>query len=184
MDVILDRDGHGFSLDLTSWHMALELARDNGWLYAGTLPPAGGKRTEEPTGRVGEPAGAGEGAGDRRVVCGGRLWIDWSRDRTADAWDGNYLIPSGQHVSGEDARALAGALEQALPAVPDEGVRGLKPGGRPVPRDMRHWFRSPSAGPLSERQQALDASEWFSGTGKQQVRDLIAFCREGGFRVR
>jgi hypothetical protein len=184
MDVILDRDGLCFGIDLASWHTALELARDNGWHFIGTLPPEGGSATWDPTRRVGEPAAAGQGAGDLRVVSEGRLWIDWSRDCTADDWDGNYLIPAGQNVSGEDARALADALEQALPTVPNEDVRGRKPGGILVPADMRHWFRPAPVGTQPDQPQALDAIEWFSGAGKQQVRDLIAFCREGGFRVR
>lgn len=59
-------------------------------------------------------------------------------------------------VSTEDAQALADALENALPYLADEMEVGF-PGPRPVHEHRQH--------------------------GNLKVRDLIAFCRLGGFRI-
>jgi hypothetical protein len=36
---------------------------------------------------------------------------------------------------------------------------------------------------LPDPSQFVNALEWFSGARKQGLRDLIAFCRQGGFAV-
>ena len=88
----------------------------------------------------------------------------------AGSWDGNYFTNDGQRVADEDARALADALEAALPHIPD--LCGL--------------VYYPGCGMLVDDRPAggLDLSgpsvlPWFSKGGL--VPDMIAFARAGGF---
>jgi len=83
-----------------------------------------------------------------------------------NSWDGEYLRKDHQVVTEDDARGLAGALERALPDIPD----GNESGG---------------SGNLSiaTEDEELGVIESFSGPTKDQLRNFIAFCRAGGFEI-
>ncbi len=71
---------------------------------------------------------------------------------------------SGARVSDDDAQALADALEHAMPNLPDEPPRAFA-----GPLDLLH----------------IESPVWYFGgqAGKHKIRDLITFCRQGGFEV-
>jgi hypothetical protein len=91
------------------------------------------------------------------------------------AWDGNYVTNSGQGVRPSDAWALGEALARGLSDLPEhdaathktlQGEEGTVPRGRWVPVGM----------PISP-------IEALSGPNRAAVRELIAFCRDGGFEL-
>ena len=151
-------------IDLASWHLALELARDRGWDFAGTRPPKGWRGGAVP------PWG----------LTG---WPDLARSEP-DVWDGNYVTGMGQRVTDRDARALADALDRALDDVPAHDARKHKPEGYPMPRDMARLLRGLSGDYQPDPRQVIAPLEWFSGHRKQELRELIEFCRRGGFTIR
>ena len=74
----------------------------------------------------------------------------------------------GDYVDEEKALRLAGALEKALPDIPDhDAVRGRTEwiGGYHLPRSD------------------VSSTEWFSGPAKTYYEEFIRHCRAGGFRV-
>lgn len=79
-------------------------------------------------------------------------------------WDGNYTSNSGQLVTEADARALADALERALPDIP----------GRADTREAV----VPGASTIT-----LHPLEFFRSAGKAKVTGFIDYCRKGGFRI-
>lgn len=99
-------------------------------------------------------------------------------EHSCHAWDWNYLLtlahtygwerenPHAAHSAVEittvEASGLVTALEKAIVDLPDQPRR-----------------------PQSVEISALpdDPLDWFSGEGKQTVRDFIEFCRGGGFRI-
>jgi hypothetical protein len=85
----------------------------------------------------------------------------------------SYFHNAGFRVTTEHARALADALERALPDVPNHEAAAHKtvelpgfPGERFLP------FGTP-----------IDSFEWFSGQNKRHLLDFIAFCRQGEFKI-
>lgn len=94
-------------------------------------------------------------------------------------WDGTYFGNSFQWVTAEDAANIAQALERALEDIPDEDtVSELA---------ARLSFELEGAGVRSidkELEKRISVLDWFSGEeGKQFLREFIAFCRVGGFRI-
>lgn len=87
-------------------------------------------------------------------------------------WDpGNYTSNDDQLVSAEDAKALANALEAALPTIPDEYAMAK--------------YEQPGGGILiaPNHPPAPDVN-WFSGPqAKANVVAFIAFCRQGSFHI-
>lgn len=84
------------------------------------------------------------------------------------SWDGNYTSNDLQWVTEEDAARIAEALENALEDIPDHDV-----GETTVEYGPKMVFTGPGVpGGLLE---------YFSGAGKQRVRDFVAFCRVGAF---
>jgi hypothetical protein len=89
-------------------------------------------------------------------------------------WDGNYVLNGGQSVRPTDAWAMAEALTRGLPDLPDEYAARDKTvvgetGGQPT-------ILVPVGAPLSP-------IEALSGPNKDAVRELVAFCRQGGFDI-
>ena len=90
-------------------------------------------------------------------------------------WDGRYFPPAGQVVTAEDARALADALERALPDLPDDDALT----GKTIPRRQSReadgydlWGLGLRAGV------AVSPFEEFSGANKTVLRDFVTHCRE------
>jgi hypothetical protein len=188
----LKRDGKKFEVDLASWHFALELGRRYGWLPAGTEPP---DDLEEGGGDA-EP---GEGAAD--LLEGDDDEDDEDEEDIfeedgeeddeddedgaplCDGWPWDYVDNAGRKVTEEDARLWADALEQALPDIPDHCATDHKPAAYPMPAAMAPLLRDMAGDDLPDPSQFVNALEWFSGARKQGLRDLIDFCRQGGFAV-
>jgi hypothetical protein len=87
-------------------------------------------------------------------------------------WDpSSYTSNDGQIVSAADARALANALELALPNIPDH--------------DALAKYRRPDGGiGIAPTPPPASDADWFSGAeAKAYVTEFIAFCRQGTFRV-
>jgi hypothetical protein len=91
-------------------------------------------------------------------------------------WGGGYLSNDGQRVTATDARALADALDLALPDVPDGdivagkmGIVGTLPDGSVL--------RGPKPGVESS------LTEAFSGEGKCRLEEFIRLCRAGEFAI-
>jgi hypothetical protein len=70
-----------------------------------------------------------------------------------------YLSDAGRLVTAKDAANIANALEKALADIPDDSVQEEEP------------------------EVTASAYDYFSGAGKQHLRDLIAFCRAGDFTI-
>src|SRR5262249_3053282 len=92
---------------------------------------------------------------------GTELDNEWHVD--ASQWDGRYFPGLGQRVKDEDARRLAGALERALPDIPDHEVFDRTPA-------LLEPDNSPRTSPF----------EFYSGAWKEAVRDIVGHCRNGG----
>src|SRR5262249_52232156 len=93
--------------------------------------------------------------------------------RSGDPVLGGYFVNDGQRVTAEDARALADALERALPDIPDHDAMPHKTFEHPSEPGVRLVALDPRASPY----------EWFSGDKKRLVRQFIDFCRQGGFEI-
>jgi hypothetical protein len=85
----------------------------------------------------------------------------------------SYFNNAGFRVTPEDARALAEALERALPDVP-----------RHEALQHRAVTAASAAGerflPMST---PVNALEWFSGKNRAHLQAFIALCRAGGFGI-
>lgn len=82
-------------------------------------------------------------------------------------------------LTAEQARGLADALAEAIDDIPGHDARAHKL--RPCPwagpgAAERGWLEEDPLWPLSPL-------EWWSGEDKEFIRELVAFCRRGGFRV-
>ena len=95
-------------------------------------------------------------------------------------WDGSYWVNFGQIVTAEDAAGLADALERSLSEVektPDE-----KPdaGSDPIEHltrlmdDMDAYLKKPELPP---------AAVGVTNLHTDKLRELVAFCRQGGFQI-
>ena len=82
-------------------------------------------------------------------------------------WEGEYCKNDRQYVTDDDALGIANALELGLDDVPDEHVLPQLTIGNGL--DFDH-FPTPI--------------QWLSGeSGKNCMREFIAFCRSGGFTI-
>ncbi len=92
----------------------------------------------------------------------------WKPERPADF----YLYNDGQTVSDIEARALAHAIEQALPDVPDFDAMAHKTGEVLI---GEHAIRVLKA--------EVNACELFSGENKDLLREFVQFARNGAFQI-
>ena len=91
-----------------------------------------------------------------------------------DRWDGNYVLNGGQSVRPTDAWAFGEALARGLPDLPDEYAAPHK--ALVGEADGHPTILVPVGAPISP-------IEALSGPNKDAVRELIAFCRLGGFEI-
>jgi hypothetical protein len=85
----------------------------------------------------------------------------------------SYFNNAGFRVTPEDARALADALERALPDIPRHEAlenKTVTMAGGPGVRFL------PIGTPVNP-------FEWFSGENRAHLQAFIGFCREGGFEI-
>jgi hypothetical protein len=115
-------------------------------------------------------------------ICG---WVpagtvapeDWESE---SPWDGRYHSSDGQWITSEDAARFADALANGLDDIPDMVV------GEGVTLRLRDMDDVADGGSIDRATHRYTRSpfEYFSGPArKQRIRELIAFCRRGGFLV-
>ena len=95
-------------------------------------------------------------------------------------WYGTFFN-EGHRVSAVEAQNWADALKNALADIPDHDAMAHKPAASPMPEIIRYLYRDMRQ--LPDASQLVGAFEWFSGKRKQELRDLIDFCREGRFSI-
>jgi hypothetical protein len=88
----------------------------------------------------------------------------------AEDWDGGYSTNDYQVVTDEDAANIADALERALEHIPDERTVGMLAASKDGAVDI-------------DTSRHLSSLDWFSGGGKETVREFVAYCRAGGFAI-
>lgn len=136
-----------------AWGLLMRLGYDAGWRPRGTIAPAGWD--DEPALRD-QPGSLQQGSG---------------------AWNGgDYFSPLGQQVSAEDASNLAGALESAMPDLPDHDAIAHKVESEiQFPNDASVRYFRPG--------ESVNAYEYFSGPNKEKLRRLIDLLRTGPFTI-
>src|SRR5215204_5808731 len=147
----------------TSWWKIFELAYDYGWKPQGT-----------------EPAQWYDANGE----------LDKQMSFDPDTWNSNnYFTNDFQVVTETDAANIADALQQALDDIPDSDT--TREWVQPGPDDPVMAFAESPAERASLEQgyfvdlpaDSLSPVDYFSGKGKQRVRDFIRFCQAGAFCI-
>jgi hypothetical protein len=105
-------------------------------------------------------------------------WRYMLRLASENGWQPAGTFPdsenSGRRVSPEDARALADALERALPDIPNHDALEHKAFTAPgLPSGERFIRADEDINPL----------EYYSGESKLHLRQFIELCRQGGFEI-
>jgi hypothetical protein len=111
--------------------------------------------------------------------------IDWDCE---DKWDGRYHSNDGQWVTDADAMGIAAALINGLDDIPDAEVGdrvritsvGLQSG------DKLELMIDRTIDPFEQLNRRMTQSpfEYFSGeSGKERLREIAAFCGQGGFYI-
>ncbi len=138
-----------------SWAKALELARAFGWRAPGTQPPPRFDPYE--------------------------LEADWN---------GTYLTNDGQVVSAEDARSLAAALERSLAQISDSGIPYDWSIKSLIEDDLPEWLSPCERAIIEDALQAglldtmgIQPVDFFAGSEKRNLFELIRFCRLGCFEI-
>jgi hypothetical protein len=100
--------------------------------------------------------------------------VDDKLSRMAALWDGRYTPSDCQRMTERDTRAMADALERALPDIPDHDALSEKVLASRADDPLALWGR-PAAPEVT-----ITAMEEFSGRNKRQLMSLIAHLREPG----
>ena len=90
---------------------------------------------------------------------------DATTESTVGDWRDKYIHGAGREVNTADAANMANALEAALKEIPDDDGE--------AEADVHTNVAGLPVSPY----------ELFRGDGKQVIRELIQFCRDGGFRI-
>lgn len=137
------------------WAKALELARSSGWMAPGTQPPP--------------------------------FFDPYELD--AD-WDGTYFTNDGQIVTAEDACSLAAALERSLPNISDAAIPTDWSTRFCLEDDLPEWFSPSERSIIEESLQdglldtvGIQPVDFFAGSEKRNLIQLIKFCRLGRFEI-
>jgi hypothetical protein len=99
--------------------------------------------------------------------------VDGQLSDVAALSDGDYTPPDGRRITEGDARAMADALERALPDIPDHDALSEKTASR-GDEPLSLWGRCASPGVT------IIAIEEFSGRNKPLLISLITHLREPG----
>lgn len=156
---------------LPAWGMLLDLAVRGGWRPAGAVEPEDEEGPEDD----GEEGSVLEvDAADHQLPAGSALGhaivsLFPSADNPLLM---SYFYNCGFRVTPEDARALADALERALPDVPDHDAMEHKTYRHPGMPGVRLVNVTTPVSPF----------EWFGGK-HELLRDFIGYCRQGGFEI-
>ncbi len=138
-----------------SWANLLHIAQQYGWRPAGTV--------------LGE----------------GHPYADY-----LERWAGSYSSNDGQTVTAEDANAFADALEKALNDIPNHQIDSGEFIGAAELRELADRINYPIINSFADiapegtfPKEVLNPFEHLAGERKLAVKELIAFCREGAFRI-
>ncbi len=152
-----NKNGDTFRGAGNTWSLVVKLAHCYGWEPAGTTIPVLGPDTQH----------------------GART------PQEADEWRGAYCANNLQIVNAEDARAMASAVERALPDIPNQDV---------IKNRERFWEDTGDLfnGSLVVQLQGLPGHDFPSREGnllevwsgsKDYLREFIAFARKGEFDI-
>jgi hypothetical protein len=98
--------------------------------------------------------------------------VDDDLGRAATSWDGRYIPAECQRMTESDARAMAAALERALPDIPNHDALSKKVLASPADGPLALWGRR------ARPEVTISAWEEFSGRNKPYLVSLIAHLRE------
>ncbi len=183
MDLIAPHGEQHFTL--SGWKMLLDLALQNGWEPAGALPREHDDEDELEDEAEEESADEPEDDEEFAELPEGTAPSEVPQDHSlarlimsffpspGDPVMMAYFTNDGNRVTPEDARALADALEQALPDLPDHDAMAHKTVAHPAAPGARFIHLDTPINPM----------EWFSGKKKEHLREFIAFCCQGGFEI-
>jgi hypothetical protein len=147
-----------------AWKQLIELALHRNWQPAGTQPSTSRQQEHVANVPVASEAGAVMESNPLKEAIKAML------QQPDDPRLRGYFDNAGSRVSAKDARALADALEQALPDIPRHNALEHKcmviDGERLLPEGVR-----------------VSPYERFSGSNRLHLEKFIAFCRNGGFRI-
>jgi hypothetical protein len=159
------------------WKMLMDLALRHGWKPAGALAPdsdehaaGGGESGEHDFVQLPqEKLEACELSADDPLAQAIKSVCLQPDDPALDS----YFNNAGFRVTAEDARALAEALENALPDVPNHEALTHKTVELPgAPGECLLPLGTP-----------VNPYEWFSGKNKGHLIAFIGFCRQGAFEI-
>lgn len=145
---LVSQAGETGSFTQHGWRMLLELATAHGWEPAGTEPA-------DISGMFSDDTPAAVVARQSALF---RL-----------EWDGGYTDNAFQTVTASDARALADALQRALPYLPSHKSPRIQPSDALPEIDVIVGDVTPH--------------EYYGGPNKTAVVAFIAFARLGEFRI-
>lgn len=138
-----------------SWVKALELAALYGWQPRGTQPQS--------------------------ILDLQELGVEWT---------GTYLTNDGQVVKAEDAHSLAAALERALDDIPDARASFNWSSKFWLEDDLPAWLSPHERAMIEEGLQdglldtmGIHPFDFFAGSEKRHLIDIIRFCRLGSFEI-
>jgi hypothetical protein len=98
--------------------------------------------------------------------------VDDDLGRAATSWDGRYIPAECQRMTESDARAMAAALERALPDIPNHDALSKKVLASPADGPLALWGRR------ARPEVTISAWEEFSGRNKPYLVSLIAHLCE------
>jgi hypothetical protein len=105
----------------------------------------------------------------------------WTKEGTqpppgvaAREWDGLYASNDGQRVAAADGQKLADAFERLL-ADADRTERAREV-GRQIAKDVRELARRDGI-------ELPESEDEDHGIDEEALRELVAFCRAGAFRI-
>ncbi len=101
-------------------------------------------------------------------------------------WSGTYYSSDGQLFYARDARAVADALDRFLAAEPPARKQPPKSSdpGRKRLRGLVAGLSKKLGVPLNQPGQPTRTQSWAdTESGKEFIREFVAFCRGGSFRL-
>ena len=180
MSVCLYRDDGGIEWNGLSWRKLEELAELHGW-------------TGFHSSRISTVSWTDSGECE---------WVTSRPRLSLVCVDGDSVMADGDFVSGQDARALAAALERALPNLPAEKRKlpyqkeiefpdGSRVSGfqypRPEPQrsgESDEAYMERGLGDLAMHERSIPSLGFFSGPAAiGRVTEMVEFMKRGGFAI-
>jgi hypothetical protein len=107
-------------------------------------------------------------------------WDDPNMQAAYADWNGFYTS-----VNGADARALAVALQSALPDIPDQDTPGKWTTLPDATSPLDNFLQAapPTDTKIPHSNTDLHPCEFFAGENKLRVNEFIAFAKQGNFSI-